>query len=242
VVDFDGTLAPIVDHPEDAVARPESLEAVRALVDRLALVAIVSGRPIAFLRERVGIDGVVLVGQYGMEHLVDDHIVFDPDAEPYVGPVAAVAAEAASRWPRLVIERKGSIAVALHWRTVPDAAPPVDDVGELAARHGLALLPGRMVVELRPPLAVDKGTAVESLLSRAGISRAAFAGDDVGDLAAFDALDRLTELGVLETAVRVAVVSEETPAELLRRADATVDGPPGLGAALEELEGSSGPG
>ena len=112
-----------------------------------------SGRPVEFLQDRVGIDGVVLVGQYGMERLVGDEIVFDPGAAPYVEPVSEVAAEAAARWPRLVIERKGSIAVALHWRTVPDAAPPVDDVGELAARHGLAVLgadPGRTMFARTP--------------------------------------------------------------------------------------------
>jgi trehalose 6-phosphate phosphatase len=148
--------------------------------------------------------------------------------------VAAVAPAAADRWPRLVIERKGAIAVALHWRTDPGAVPPIDEVSELASRHGLTLLPGRMVVELRPPLPVDKGTAVESLLSGAGILHGAFAGDDVGDLAAYDALDRMVASGALEHAVRVAVRSEESPPELVDRADAVVDGPEGLVAALTD--------
>ncbi len=235
VVDFDGTLAPIVDHPEHATALPAALDALRALVDDLELVAIVSGRPVDFLREHVAVAGLALVGQYGLERLVDRRVVFEPEAEPYVGPVAAVAEEAAARWPRVVVERKGQIAVALHWRMVPEAAPPIDEVSELASRHGLALLPGRMVVELRPPLAVDKGTAVESLLGGDGITRAGFAGDDVGDLAAFDALDRLVAAGALETAVRVAVRSEESPDALLARADAIVDGPEGLVTALDAL-------
>jgi len=217
------------------VALPSALDALRALVDRLALVGIVSGRPVDFLRAHTDIDGLALVGQYGLERLVDGRIAFDPGAEPYVGPVNEVATAAAERWPRLVIERKGSIAVALHWRTVPDAAPPIDEVSELASRHGLSLLPGRMVVELRPPVTIDKGTAVEALLGGEGITHAAFAGDDVGDLAAFDALDRLVANGALDTAVRVGVRSEESPAELLSRADAIVDGPAGLVAALAAL-------
>jgi trehalose 6-phosphate phosphatase len=211
------------------------LDALRVLVDELALVGVVSGRPVDFLRERTDIDGLALVGQYGLERLVDGRIVFDPGAEPYVARVAAIAQEAAERWPRLVIERKGTIAVALHWRTVPGAAPPIDEVSELAARNGLSLLPGRMVVELRPPLDVDKGTAVEALLGAGGITTAAFAGDDVGDVAAFDALDRMVASGALDAAVRVAVRSEESPDELLTRADAIVDAPEGLTAALAEL-------
>ena len=201
---------------------------------------IVSGRPVDFLLERTGIGGLVLVGQYGLERLVDGRVTFDPRAEPYVPRIAEVAIEAAERWPRLVIERKGAIAVALHWRTDPGAVPPIDEVSELASRHGLTLLPGRMVVELRPPLPVDKGTAVESLLAGAGVTLGAFAGDDVGDLAAFDALDRLVASGALEQAVRVAVRSEESPPELLDRADAVVDGPEGLVAVLDALARSSG--
>jgi trehalose 6-phosphate phosphatase len=217
------------------VAHPGAIDVLRTLVGELALVAIVSGRPVDFLRDHTGIDGLVLVGQYGLERLVDGQIMFDPGAEPYVETVATVADEAAARWPRLVIERKSSIAVALHWRTVPDAAPPIDEVSELAIGHGLSLLLGRMVVELRPPLSVDKGTAVEALLGSAGITRAAFAGDDVGDVAAFDALDGLTAAGALDLGVKVAVRSEETPEPLLSRADAVVEGPEGLVAALRAL-------
>jgi trehalose 6-phosphate phosphatase len=235
VVDFDGTLAPIVDHPDDAVALPGAIDVLRELTARLGMVGIVSGRPVDFLQEHVGIEGLVLVGQYGLEHLVDGRVTFDSRAEPYVQRVAEIATEAGERWPRLVIERKGAIAVALHWRTDPGAVPPIDEVSELASRHGLTLLPGRMVVELRPPLPVDKGTAVESLLSGSAVSWGAFAGDDVGDLAAFDALDRMVASGALEEAVRLAVRSEESPPELLDRADAIVDGPEGLVDALRAL-------
>jgi len=235
VVDFDGTLAPIVDLPDDAVALPEAHRALADLTGRLGLVGVVSGRPVEFLRNRVGIEGVVLVGQYGMERLLDGEIVCDARAEPYVPVVAAATADAEQRWPGLVVERKGRLAVALHWRTVPDAAPDLDEVRALAERHGLAVLPGRMVVELRPRVEVDKGTAVEHLVGESRVTAAAFAGDDRGDLAAFDALDRLTGTGTLLTAVRVGVRSEEAPEELLDRADQVVDGPHGLATELHAL-------
>ena len=139
--------------------------------------------------------------------------------------------------PAAPIERKGAIAVTLHWRTDPAAEPPIA-VSELASRHGLALLPGRMAVELRPPLPVDKGTAVEALLAGSGVARGAFAGDDHGDLAAFDALDRMVASGALEDAVRIAVRSEESPPELLDRADPSSTGPR---ASSTRCERSSGP-
>lgn len=238
VVDFDGTLAPIVDHPDEARALPAALEVLAALVLELALVGVVSGRAVDFLRDRIGIEGVLLVGQYGLEWLDGDEVRCDARAEPFVDDVEAVAAEAEARWPRLVVERKGRLAVALHWRTVPDAAPGGGEVQALADRHGLDVLPGRMVVELRPPVPVDKGAAVESLLVDAGVNAAAFAGDDRGDLSAFDALDRLVADSRLAAAVRVAVRSEEAPPELLARADLVVDGPAGLASLLGTLIGT----
>lgn len=228
VVDFDGTLAPIVDHPEGARALPASVDALSALVGRYRLVGVVSGRPVDFLRAQLPIAGLVLVGQYGLERLVDGEVTDAPAALPYVDAVRATAEEAGRRWPELVVERKGRLAVGLHWRTAPEAAPHPDDVAALAARHGLAVMPGRMVVELRPPVAIDKGTALEVLVRDAGVTAAAFAGDDHGDLAAFDALDRLEEARVLDLAVRIGVRSEEAPSELLARADLVVDGPAAL--------------
>jgi trehalose 6-phosphate phosphatase len=240
VVDFDGTLAPIVDHPDDARPLPRLVDVLRDLTGSLALVGVVSGRPVEFLRARLPVDGLALVGQYGLERLAGTEIRRDPRAEPYVAGVAAAASEAASRWPRLVIERKGDVAVALHWRTVPDDAPDADAVRALADAHDLALLPGRMVIELRPPLPVDKGAAVETLLVESGASAAAFAGDDHGDLTAFDALDRLQSQQLLDAAIRIAIRSEEAPVELLERADLVVDGPGGLAALLEPLRASIG--
>jgi trehalose 6-phosphate phosphatase len=132
----------------------------------------------------------------------------------------------------LFVERKGTVAVGLHWRQRPDLEEEAANLGRrLAGVHGLRLEPGRQTLELRPPLDVDKGTAVEDLT--AGASAALFVGDDRGDLAAFAALTRLVEDGHLAHAVRVAVRSAESPPELLAQADVVVDGPHG---ALEFLD------
>ena len=235
LLDFDGALAPIVADPEAARPWPEALAAVERLVAALGLVAVVSGRPVAFLSAVLGDDpGLVLVGQHGLERVVGGRRRVDPRVEPWRAAVAAAAGAAEAAMPELLIERKGDVAVNLHWRTRPDLAGEAEAFGRrLAGTHGLAALPMRMALELRPPVPVDKGTVVTEL--GAGRHAALFAGDDHGDLAAFAALDQLVAAGRLDHAVRVAVRSDEAPPALLEAADHQVDGPPGLAALLARI-------
>jgi trehalose 6-phosphate phosphatase len=234
IVDFDGTLAPIVDDPPSATPLPEAAPTLGRLTRRFGRVAVVSGRPVAFLRERLPVEGLVLFGQYGVERFDGAGVTTDPAAARWSDAVRRAGDEAERRLPGLFVERKGAVAVALHWRRQPDLEAEATDLGRgLASGLGLWLEPGRQVLELRPPLAVDKGTAVEELV--AGASAALFIGDDRGDVAAFDTLTRLVDEGRLAQAVRVAVRSAETPAELLERADLVVDGPPGALRLLDEL-------
>jgi trehalose 6-phosphate phosphatase len=234
LLDFDGSLSPIVERPDEARPLPGTAEVLSVLARRLAVVAIVSGRPVDFLIEHVAAPGVQLVGQYGFERLIGDEIVVDPRALAYTDAVAAVAAEAEARWPALLIERKGRIAVGVHWRTAPEVGEAaVGDIEALAARHGLGVYPSKMARELRPPIELDKGDAVESLFG--GVSVGAFAGDDSGDLPAFRALDRLQAEHRLEHTLRIAVSSPEAPAEVLVAGDIVVDGPAGLRVVLDAL-------
>ncbi len=234
VADFDGSLAPIVADPASAVALPAALTALAGLVGRFGTVAVVSGRPAAFLAERLPVAGLTLVGQYGLERFVDGVVVEDPAVEPFLPALAQVADDAEQVWPALHVERKGGLAVTLHWRGAPEqgenAAAWADAT---AARLGLDVVPGRMAREFRAAVPIDKGTVLEGLL--ADRDAALFAGDDHGDLAAFDALDRLIASGALETAVRVGVASDEGPPEIRARADVVVHGPKGLAALLADL-------
>jgi trehalose 6-phosphate phosphatase len=233
-MDFDGTVADIVEHPDDAVARPEVVGVLGRLVAGFATVGVVSGRPVEFLRDRLPVAGLRLVGQYGLERWTDGQVVADPRVEPFVAAVAAAAARAERELPGVLVERKGRIAVTLHWRTA--AARGIegrDWADRVAAESGLVVYPTRMAAELRPPVGVDKGDGVVSLVRDA--RAALFAGDDHGDLAAFDALAERRARGDLDTAVRVAVRSPEEPAELLARADLAVDGPAGFVELLRAL-------
>jgi trehalose 6-phosphate phosphatase len=162
-----------------------------------------------------------------MEQMVDGERQVDPRVLPYLAAVAAAADDADERLADIIVERKAGVSVTLHWRTANDR---VDEVlacaDELAERYGLAQLRTRAAVELRPPIAIDKGTATDGLIS--GFAVAAFAGDDTGDLAAFAALGRAVDDGRLERACRIGVRSPEMPDALPGAVDVLVDGPAGL--------------
>lgn len=230
--DFDGTLSEIVDDP----ARARPVLGAAAVLGRLAqeyrTVAVVSGRPAAFLREHLGGRGIGLFGLYGLEHVSGVQIEEAEGAGAWRPVVDEVVARArGADGPGVDVEPKG-LSVTLHYRNWPgreaDARAWVDAE---AGRTGLVAHPGRLCVELRPPIDRNKGSVVRELAD--GLDAACFLGDDDGDLAAFDALDRLEGDGMF--ALRVGVRSAEGPAEILERADVQVDGPAGAVELLERL-------
>jgi len=206
------------------------IAALGALADRLGLVAVVTGRPVAYVRAFLTEPGVVVVGQYGLERDDGAGVVTDPRVAPYTASVEAAARELERSWPTLRVERKGEIAITLHWREHPDLAPSDDAIAAIADAHGLTAWPARMACELRPPIAVDKGTAVAELLGARPLEVAVFAGDDEGDRRAFAALDEWCAASPTRRALRIAMVSDESPAELVEAADLAVDGPTELAA------------
>ena len=232
-LDFDGSLAPIVDDPAAARILPAARAALARLASVLGGIAVVSGRPAAFLAARVGLDGVTYAGIYGLERWEHGRVVPDPAVAEWAPVVEQAADEATRALPGVLVERKGAVAVTVHWRTAPEQAAAAAAWAAAAAdRFGLHLLPGRMAAELRPPVPVDKGSTVAGLA--AGMEAAAFAGDDAGDLPAFAALRDLAAHGALASAVSVGVQSEESPAAIAGL-DVVVDGPTGLAVLLTQL-------
>jgi trehalose 6-phosphate phosphatase len=217
--DVDGVLAPIVDRPADSTVPEGTRTELRRLHARYGLVACVSGRPAADAERVVGVPELTYVGEHGLE--------LAPDATAWRDRLHAFAATVA--WDD--VEPK-PLTVTFHFRLAEDEQAARRTLEEVAARArgaGLVARFGRKVLELRPPVEANKGTAVLALLERAGLRRALFAGDDTTDLDAFAALDGL-ELGV-----RVGVVSAEGPAELRGAADMVVDGPAGMLELLRSL-------
>jgi trehalose 6-phosphate phosphatase len=218
-LDIDGVLAPIVARPEDAAVPEDVRGELARLVARYGLVAAVTGRPRSEAELIVGVDGMRYVGEHGLE--------LEPEAAAFSEEIRRLADE--SGWPD--VERKPT-SVALHYRAAPDPEAARRRLGEVARRaheRGLRARFGRRVLEILPPVAASKGTAVRRLLEETGLRRALYAGDDTTDLDGFAALDGL------ELAVRVAVDSPEGPTELRDRADLVVDSPAAFAGLLRTL-------
>ncbi len=231
VLDYDGTLSPIVEDPATAVPVAGVPDLLERLQRRFGLLAVVSGRPVGFLAPHLP-PGVMLAGLYGLELMVDGQRQDHPHAGVWREVVDDVAGRAEVRGPVGVAVERKDLSITLHFRAHPEVEPAVTAYAAAeAARSGLVARPARMSWELHPPIDVDKGTALLELAD--DFSAIGFAGDDVGDLPAFDALDQLAARGV--GTVRVAVSSEEVPAELIARADVVVGGPEGLIELLESL-------
>jgi trehalose 6-phosphate phosphatase len=236
-LDYDGTLAPIVDDPAGARPVPGVPELLARLGARLDVAAVVSGRPLAYLEGALGRPpGVRLAGLYGMEEVGPDGVLrCDPAAEGWRGSVQeATDALVRAAPPGVEVEPKG-LAVTVHWRRAPEAEEWARAAAaSAAARTGLRAQLGRMSVELRPPVAADKGTVVARLGARHAV--VGCFGDDVGDIPAFEAVAALGRAGA--TTVTVVVADAEGPPELLEMADFSVAGPHAAVALLEVIVGS----
>lgn len=232
LTDFDGTLSPIVDDPADAVPGPGAVEVLGALAERAAVVGVVSGRPVDVLVRHLPDERLHLSGLYGLERRVDGAVADVPESQRWLAPVAAAAAELEAAVPPGVVVETKRLSLTVHHRRVPEVAAEVDALAEqVALRHGLTARPARRSIEVHPPETPDKGVVVEDLAM--GCDAACFVGDDVGDLPAFDALDRLADKGL--DVVKVGVLDEESAPELIARADVVVDGPAGAIAWLRSL-------
>jgi trehalose 6-phosphate phosphatase len=233
-LDFDGTLAAIVDDPVAARPLPGVTDLLARLAAHLGLVAVISGRPASFLQSvLVSPTGVRLIGLYGLEEVGGDgRRILAPGAAPWEAVITDVVALARATAPAgIYVEPKG-LTMTLHWRNAPGEADWVSAfVAQQSEARGLAVHSGRHELELRPPLAVDKGSVVRRLA--AGFDAVAAFGDDIGDLPAFDALAELSTTGV--AVARVAAVDAESPAVVADRADLVVEGPAGAVALLERL-------
>ncbi len=243
ITDFDGTLSPIVADPDAARPLDGVGDLLHALSRRFAVVAVVSGRPAAFLADRLrsqdaGPHRLRLIGLYGMEEIGPDGAVHLADAaRPWLAAVDGAAGRLADTLPAgVLVEVKGAV-VTVHWRRVPRAEEQLTArVLDEAARSGLVPHRGRASIELRPPLDIDKGTVVRALSD--GCRAACFLGDDLGDLPAYAALARrAAEDGT--PVVGVAVRDAETSPDVLAVADLVVDGPAGARDVLAWLEGAA---
>jgi trehalose 6-phosphate phosphatase len=240
--DIDGTLAPIVERAEDAKVPEGTSRLIGAIARRYGCVAAISGRSVSEARRLLGVGGIAYAGMHGVEmmwpHATSSEL--NPEVASWAERVGQFVRDNESRELRILrvrIEDKGPIS-AFHWRGARDeeaAHERVKEIAEAAEEAGFHVHWGRKVLEVRPPVPIDKGQAIRALVHHCPVRAALYAGDDVTDLDGFDALDELLADGQLGAAVRVGLRSDEGPEELVERADLVVDGVPGFQAVLRVL-------
>jgi trehalose 6-phosphate phosphatase len=242
LLDVDGTLAPIVRHASDAHVPEPTRVPLIAVAKRYGLVACVSGRQAAIARRIVSLGTITYVGNHGAEILRGGatEVEHDPEVSGWAQRVQDFARDAMTDELRRlrVREEDKDVIAALHWRGAPDedaAEAAVMAVGASAEAAGFWTHRGRKVLEIRPPVALDKGRGITRLLAGQDLDAALYAGDDLTDLDAFAALRSLRDEGALRTVLCVGVASDETPPALAESADVLVDGPAGVRALLSTL-------
>ncbi|MBO0812313.1 MAG: trehalose-phosphatase [Microlunatus sp.] len=242
-LDFDGTIAPIVPDPEHAHADPAAVQALARLGDLVLGIVVITGRPartavrLGKFDQYAGLRRMIVLGQYGAERWDADGDRFGAEPEP------TSILEVESELPRLLaeldlsgarVEHKGR-AIGVHTRELPDPvgayASLLPALGDLAAKHGLKVEPGRFVLEIRAN-GSDKGDAVRSIVAETGARQVIFIGDDLGDLPAFDAVRDLRHQGT--PGLLICSASHEQDA-LVVHADLVAAGPPGVAAWLTAL-------
>ena len=247
-LDFDGTLSPIVDDPEQAHIHPDAREVLVDLAGQVAAIAVITGRPARQALDLGGLEEVgaavgdagkelYLFGQYGNERWSStNRRIVSP--RPPAGLAAFLRdlprvlrdADAADAY----VEDKG-LAYGVHTRRLPDPDGTFDrllpPLRGLAQRNGLVLEPGRHVIEVRAP-GMDKGQAVERLVQEVGAGAFLFAGDDLGDVEAFEAVGKLAKDG-LPTLLVCSASSEQSA--LVPLSDVVVHGPEGVLELLAQL-------
>ena len=234
-LDYDGTLAPIVDRPQDAVPQPGVRRQVTELARRVGRIALISGRPATTVVELSGlaeVPGLVVLGQYGVQRWQAGVLREQPPVPGLELARGALPDLIADELGAKLEDKGGSLVVHVRQTIEPGRSLSRlhPRVAALARTTGLELHSGRQVLELRPA-GHDKGRALRSLVE--GFSCVLCAGDDVGDLAAFDAVDDLRDQGI--GGLLVCSDSDDAPEELRTRADLLVPGPAGVVALLAEL-------
>jgi len=226
ITDVDGTISEIAPSHEEARVSPICRQSLATLTEQLELVAAISGRPALEAREMIGIEGMVYIGNHGLERWVKGAVELVEGVEEYRGKVAAALSELKNllALEGIALENKG-IAFSIHYRQCPDRELArryiLEKISTSAIAGEFRIMEGRMVVELRPPLGVNKGDAVLALVERYRLRGGIYLGDDITDVDAFAAMHRQTPSF---KGLALGVIDEETTWQVKEEADFTLNG------------------
>jgi trehalose 6-phosphate phosphatase len=228
ITDIDGTISPTSTDPLHVKIPAENLRYLSILVKKLALVAVISGREVAAIKEMVNIDGVQYIGHYGMEWWQNGKAVLHPEAHSYIPAIRAVAAELETlrSFQEIIIQDKWA-SISVHYRLSPQPEIAKQKILELlrnsANTKNLRIIEEKMVIGIVPPVNVDKGTAVTNLIEQNKLAGAIYLGDDTADVPGFHAIRKAKKSGNFD-GLGILVVSEEINPGVIKEADFTLDG------------------
>lgn len=243
-LDLDGTLAPIMPRPKDVAIPTGISRTIRSLAHAYLAVTVVSGRPATGARRIVGNAELAYIGNHGFETMLPGHaVVVCEEAKEYIPKIRELV-EFCRKDQEMVeagiwLEDK-TATMSFHFRQAPDpehsAAFIRDRFFPRIEKLGLAISEGRKVIEVRPPMQINKGVAVGHLLDRLGCRQAIYIGDDTTDIDAFKEL-RKRKRRKEHVMISVGVISSEMPAELPKYSDLLLDRISGVEVALQILAG-----
>lgn len=227
ITDMDGTVSPIVPIPSDAAPTERNRELLAELHGKLALVAVVSGRAAADVRERVNLPQLTYSGNHGLERWADGAVQLAPQAKPYRPNLEAAAAQIEKIAPEGMWIEDKQATLSVHYRHTDDPEQTAKTFAPrfeaIVKENDLRLFQGRMIFELRPPLDVNKGTIFEQLITENALDAAIYIGDDTTDADALKKAQQLRADGRCYS-VAVGVESDETPDVVTASSDVMVSG------------------
>jgi trehalose 6-phosphate phosphatase len=245
ITDVDGTISPITDQPDAAQVTASAKQSLEALAGRLTLVGVISGRAAADVQARVGVPGLIYVGNHGMERWQAGEVVRPPEViayRPNLETAIARLQPIADGIDGVILEDKGAT-LSLHYRLAQDHDAVQREIGPLMEHierdNDLKVFAGRMIYEIRPPLAMNKGSAFARLVQEFKLDAALYIGDDTTDADALHQANTLREAGDCD-ALGIGVRSDETPPVVLSTATHTADGIPDVEAFLAWVNTSLG--
>jgi len=239
VTDIDGTLSPIASSPEEAEVLPECRQALADLAKVLHLVAVVSGRRVEEARRMVGLDQLTYIGNHGLERW-DSAGGYRSEAETYAALMAEALRALRQELRGLAgvrLEDKGTV-ISIHYRSSHQPAAArraiLEAIKRVLPQDGLIIAEGKMVVEVRPPLAIDKGTVVRDLVTEHGLKGIVYLGDDLTDVDAFRVIRELREEeGIV--GLTIGIGGTEAPDGLADGSDILLPGPQAASQFLQAL-------
>ena len=223
VTDVDGTISQIAPTPGEAVLSPPMKDVILRLSEKFQMVAVVSGRPVEDVKRMIGIEGLLYVGNHGMEYMKNGRIHVDEDTKRYIQSINEAACkikkEESCNAEGVLLEDKG-LCFSIHYRLCKDPNAReilLNALKDMEELKGLQIKEGRKIIEIRPPTGYDKGKILERIIHENNISRLLYLGDDVTDSDAFQKLNELKSQGKVD-AESIIIISGEIPSKIKEEA------------------------